>query len=137
MPPRFHTARFHVDIGPASLFKRVAQVLSQPKLLNVHADHFHDRAFERNAPADALRKFDPATWRLVTVDVRTDTGKFVSTAWEVEVNGENWWVTIGLGDTITTVFRVNNKSGQGSAQLPDSFIYRFVEKVNKNLLQNS
>jgi hypothetical protein len=45
-------------------------------------------------------------WHIVRppAAVRTDTCKFVSSAWRRVVEGRGWWIVIGLHDTIETVF---------------------------------
>ena len=74
--------RFHVSSGPNSLFERVRYKFRDPRVLKFNAQHFVDRAVERAAPTTAFGHFDAREWELMTVEVRADTGKFVSTAWQ-------------------------------------------------------
>ncbi len=39
MPPRFQTARFHVESGPESLFALVRYILSEPVRLKAQEIH--------------------------------------------------------------------------------------------------
>ena len=79
------------------------------RTLRVHASHLSTRATERDAPLAVIAAFDACEWELVTVEVRTDTGKFVNSAWKREIDGQWWWVVIGLGDTIETVIDTNKR----------------------------
>lgn len=132
----FDTHRFHVETGPDALFERVRQVMT-PTDLQIHADHFQKRATEREAPVEAIRSFDPTQphWELKTAEVRTDSGKFVSTGWRVCVHGETWWVVIGLKDTIITIYR-SDKRGLGDGIVRDGLLYAYVRSVNQQMVRN-
>jgi hypothetical protein len=132
----FDTHRFHVETGPDALFERVRHVMT-PTDLQVHADHFQKRAAERDVPVEAIRSFDPTQshWELKTAEVRTDSGKFVSTGWQVRADGETWWVVIGLKDTIITVYR-SDKQGLGDNIVRDGMLYAYVRSVNRGLIQS-
>lgn len=138
MPPKFQTARFHISTGPATLFSRVRFKMNEKKKLHLNSAHFNDRAYERDAPVERLETFDPSTWNLVIAEVRADTGKFVSTAWKVDVNGMIWWVVIGLNDTVKTIYPTNNrKSGTGGDIVTKGNVYDFVDGVNSKLMDES
>lgn len=113
MGTRFEKARFHVSSGPAALFERVRFKMATRRELKLHAAHFKFRARERATPRLRLKDFDPRVWELVSAEVRTDTGKFVNSAWDVNVGRQRWRVVIGLHDTVETAFTVNN------AQVPE------------------
>ena len=117
------------------MFERIQFKMCQPRELKHNADHFHDRTFERDAPVEKFRLFEPHSWRLVTAEVRTDTGKFVTTSWEVDVDGTTWWVVIGLHDTIQTVYPTNNKTGLNDGIVTNGDLYQFVDTVNRNLME--
>lgn len=102
--------------------------------LKLHATHFKLRAGERATPARELKDFDPGVWKLVSAEVRTDTGKFVNSAWDVNVNGPRWRVVIGLHDAVETAFTVNDARGPGEVVRGGMF-YDFVERVNRELMQ--
>lgn len=88
------------------------------------------------APLDQLCAFDPSTWRLVMAEVRTDTGKFVSTTWAASFSTEEWWVVIGLHNTIQTVYRPSlGKQAQGNKVITSGEVYEFVERVNGELME--
>ncbi len=130
---KFQTARFHIDSGPVALFARVRLKMGTPRILRLHSPHFRERAKERQAPACDLRHFDPAKWELVTAEVRTDTCKFVNSAWRRVIAGRVWWIVIGLHDTIETVFE-SRKSGNGPDVVTGGALYEKVQRVNETLL---
>lgn len=139
MKPNFKDARFHVDYGPTALFERIRFKFQDARELQLHGSHFEMRAQDRAAPIKNFRHFNPKIWKLVMAEVRTDTGKFVNTTWEVEIAEQLWWVVIGFNDTIMTVIGVN-KGRKGSSS-PDIIrngdLHRFVEDVYATLIQNS
>lgn len=131
---RFEKARFHVTTGPQSLFDRVRFKMKGKRNLQVHASHLAARAVERDAPLAVIAAFDACEWELVTVEVRADTGKFVNSAWKREIDGQWWWVVIGLGDTIETVIDTD-KCGIGKSIVTTGNLYDLVEKVNRELMR--
>lgn len=134
--PRFPVARFHVQSGPPELFERVRFKMRVPRTLKTHSAHVQSRSEERSAPLELLKRFDPSEWRLMTADVRTDKGKFVSTAWMVEAGGSHWWVAIGLEETITTVIRIDRgKTAFGPDIVRSGPVYDFVAEVNRQLMK--
>jgi hypothetical protein len=134
--PRFETARFHVLTGPAELFGRVRFKMRAVRVLKVHARHVQDRSYDRDAPLDRLQNFDPDRWRLMTAEVRTDKGKFVNTAWSVDVDGQEWWVIIGFDATMKTVIRAaRGKLALGPDIVRSGELYEFVASVNAQLMR--
>jgi hypothetical protein len=110
--------------------------MNEKRKLHLNSDHFNTRASERDVPIERLNNFDPLSWKLVIAEVRTDTGKFVSTAWEVDVDGLAWWVVIGINDTIKTMYPTNNrKSGTGGNIITSGEMYEFVADVNRKLME--
>jgi hypothetical protein len=105
------------------------------KELKLHATHFKLCAGERVAPHRELKDFDPEVWELVSAEVRTDTGKFVNSAWDVNIGGRRWRVVIGLHDTVETAFTVKYVRGPGGAIVQGGTLYDFVENVNRELMQ--
>jgi len=131
----YGTAWFHVDFGPPSLFERV-----RFKMACVHTlffgKHFNRRAAERDvssAVLDELTHFDSSRWVLRMAEVRTDRGKFVNSTWEIICDGEAYWVSIGVGNYIKTVYRCGPTSGLGKC-VRYGELYEFVEKVNRELM---
>ncbi len=133
MGTRFQKARFHAATGPRSLFDRVRFKMSGKRTLRVHAPHLAGRAAERAAPLEAISTFDAGEWELVTVEVREDTCKFVNSAWTREIDGQRWWVVIGLNDTVETVIDTD-KRGLGDAIVTGGELFDRVEKVNRELM---
>lgn len=133
--PRFQTARFHVLTGPPELFARVRFKMQDLRVLKTHARHVQNRSYEREAPLERLQHVDPNRWRLMTAEVRTDKGKFVNTAWSVEVDGHEWWVVIGFDATVKTVIRAaRGKLALGNDIVRAGDLYEFVARVNAQLM---
>ncbi|MEW2287638.1 hypothetical protein [Streptomyces sp. NPDC047841] len=138
MPPRFQTARFHVDSGPDSLFTRVRHILSEPVQLRAHGTHVTERLQQRNAPPETLTRFDPASWELVSAEVRTDTGKWVKSTWRVRADERTWWVVIGLGNALVTVIDVDpHRRGIGEGIVTGGPLYARVDAVNAELMRGT
>jgi hypothetical protein len=91
------------------------------------------RAAERDAPLALIAEFDSAEWELITAEVRTDTGRFVNSAWVREFNGRRWWVVVGLHDTIETVIETC-KFGLGDSVVTTGELYDRVDRVNRELM---
>jgi hypothetical protein len=133
--PRFPVARFHVSTGPSALFERVRFKMRDVRVLKAHAGHVQDRAYERDAPLDQLRDFDPDRWQLMTAEVRMDKGKFVSSAWAVDLDDQEWWVVIGFDATIKTVIpAARGKVALGADIVRTGDLYEFVARVNRQLM---
>ncbi|MFJ4624039.1 hypothetical protein [Streptomyces sp. NPDC088812] len=138
MPPRFQTARFHVESGPDSLFTRVCHILREPVQLKAHGKHVAERLRERGAPLDELTRFDPASWELVSAEVRTDTGKWVKATWRVRADAREWWVVVGLGDALVTVIEVDPwRKGTGAGIVTEGPLYARVDAVNADLMRDA
>jgi hypothetical protein len=130
---RFEKARFHVETGPAALFDRVRFKLSACRPLKMHAAHLQARVAERSAPLELLTAFDPQQWQLQMAEVRTDTGKFVNSAWAVEVSGQSWLVVIGFDDTVETVIPTDGRS-PGERVVQGGPLFDRVAQVNAALM---
>jgi hypothetical protein len=133
MGTRFQKARFHVATGPRSLFDRVRFKMKGRRKLRLHAPHLANRASERDSPLESIAAFDADEWELVTVEVRTDTGKFVNSAWTREIEGRRWWIVIGLHDTVETVIDTD-KRGLGDSIATTGELFDRVERVNRELM---
>ena len=131
----FETARFHIKTGPKSLFERINFKFRDVTYLKVHATHFVERMIERDAPIKSIIKFDANTWRLVNAEIITDSGKFVSTAWEIYINDKYWRVVIGFENTIQTVINIDGYSNHVGVKInTNGELYEYVKKVNKELM---
>ncbi|MFE0966411.1 hypothetical protein [Streptomyces fungicidicus] len=135
MPPRFQTARFHVESGPDSLFTRVRHILSEPVQLKAHGTHVTERLEQRGAPFETLTCFDPGSWELVSAEVRTDTGTWVKSTWRVRADERYWWVVVGLGNALVTVIQVDpRRRGTGEGIVTGGLLYARVDAVNGELM---
>lgn len=138
MPPRFETARFHVESGPDSLFIRVRHILSEPLRLKAHGAHVTERLRQRGAPLETLTRFDPESWELVSAEVRTDTGKWVKSTWRVRADERFWWVVVGLGNALVSVIDVDPwRRGKGDGILIGGLLYAHVDTVNAELMRGA
>ena len=129
------TVRFHIDFGPPSLFERVRFKMKDVHKLYLDGTHFNKRLSERDSPEDVIEKlkaFDCCEWTLKTAEVRKDRGKFVNSTWEVLCNGNPYWVTISVGNFITTIV-LRNSSGMDKC-IRNGEYYDFVESVNRKLM---
>jgi hypothetical protein len=134
--PRFETARFHVESGPDSLFTRVRHILSAPVRLKAHGTHVTERLRQRDAPVDELTRLDPESWELVSAEVRTDTGKWVTSTWRVRADERDWWVVAGLGNALVTVIEVDPwRRGRGAGVITAGPLYALVDAVNTELMR--
>ena len=133
---KFAVARFHALTGPPELFERVRFKMRDVRVLKTHARHVQDRSYQRDAPLDRLQNFEPDRWRLITAEVRTDKGKFVNSAWSVDIDGQEWWVVIGFDATMKTVIRAaHGKRALGSDIVRSGVLYDFVASVNGELMR--
>lgn len=136
MPPRFETARFHVESGPESLFVRVRHILREPVRLAAHGGHVTERIRQREAPVEELVSFDPTSWDLVSAEVCTDTGRWVKSTWRVRADGRDWWVVVGLGNALVTVIDVDPwRRGRGQDVVVEGPLYAKVDAVNAELMR--
>ena len=72
------------DSGPPSLYKRVKQVLSAPRLLAIKPERLANLAKTWPMTQEEMEQvvhFDSADWTLFKVEVRLDTGKFICSTW--------------------------------------------------------
>jgi hypothetical protein len=132
----FQTIRFHKATGPDSLFARVQQKMAEKTGLHFHGLHFRQRANERNIDKQLIKDFPSAAWEVMEAEVRTDSGKFVSSSWRKKVGNNFLWIVIGFGETIKTAFWSNGYKLGPSVERESSF-YFFVDEVNQALLDES
>ncbi|WP_188206958.1 hypothetical protein [Alkalibacillus aidingensis] len=78
--------------------------------------------------------FDPNEWKLVTVEVRNDKGKFINSTWEKTIDMEKYCITIGYGDAVQTIIKIDS-DGLGFEFVKDGPIYQFVSEVNQELMK--
>lgn len=132
---KYKLVRFNAEFGPASLFERVKYKMKDIHSLHINVPHFNARMSERNIPQEVIKhilNFDTSEWKLVTAEVRQDTGKFYNSTWEYVYDGKPYWITIGLGNCVVTIVP-KESSGVGKCIRNGEF-YDFVEKVNRQLM---
>lgn len=132
---KYKKIRFNVEFWPPSLFERVRYKMRDVTELYMDGTHFQARLNEREIPntiIERLRHFDITEWTLRTAEVREDRGKFVNSTWEIEEEGIRYWVSIGLGNYITTIVE-KDSSGVGKCSCCGAY-YDFVERINRELM---
>jgi hypothetical protein len=135
---RFTKVRFHVATGPESLFRRIRFKMREPTRLQIHGNHFQERSIKYGAPFELIRNFDPNRWELMMAEVRTDSGKFVSSTWKVSDIENEWWIVIGFRDTIETVYPGDDsKTGLGDQIVKSGLVYDYVNHVNSGLMRQT
>jgi hypothetical protein len=141
---RFATARFHVASGPESLFRRVHHIMKKKmgggtlRLTDHALSRLHKKYQHAASPETltALQELNTSSWILDTATVRTDTGKFVSSAWRYETQGTTWMVVVGLHEVIQTAFPWKTRSGPGVKIIDSGKLYEKVQQVNQALMDD-
>ena len=137
MTVRFQTSRFHIVHGPDELFERIHYKFNEQRSLKLHGKHFNERKELRAISDDVINSilfFDSDKWKLVTAEVRTDTGKFVNSTWEKFIGSDKYWISIGFGDVVQTIIKKDSE-GLGYAIVKDGPLYQFVKEVNLELMR--
>ena len=137
MGKKFEISRFHIDSGPESLFNRARFVFSKVKTLKLHGSHARERVITRRIPQKLIDKitiFNCEEWNLKGLEVRNDTGKFVSSSWEYVIEDVKYWVVVGFHDTVKTII-IKDSSGKKDV-IESGELYDFVAKVNQNLMED-
>lgn len=133
----FTKSRFHIDYGPASLFERVRYIMASCEEIKLHSKHFKERTLEREIPIEvinSLTRFSVDHWELIMAEVRNDTGKFVSSTWQLTYDGIEYVVVIGLHNAAQTVFSKDNNPSLMKLIVKSGPQYDFVERVNRELM---
>lgn len=130
----YRKARFHIDSGPDTLFRRVHQKLDGHYLLPEPGHNMRKRMAERGVPLGVVRDFDSEHWELMTAEVRVDRGKFVATGWRIPCDGSWLWVVIGMNQRIE---KAMFKQGRGKSEhiVCDGELFEFVDEVNLELTE--
>jgi len=111
--------------------------MSSCEEIKLHSKHFNGRMHEREIPTeviDRLKRFSTRDWKLVMAEVRDDTGKFVNSTWQLDYDGAEYIVVIGLHNTAQTVFPKDNHSSLMKSINKSGPQYNFVESVNRELM---
>lgn len=138
-PDHKPVARFSVSAGPAALFKRVRLVV-RPETnyfdRAVHVRHLHPW---NNIPTvdtvDAFMEDDISSWNLVGAEVRTDTGRFIRSHWNVRYRGD--WCRLVLdrhGDVHALRKIANPLTPPFDGATTGGPVWDFVTRVNQALM---
>lgn len=131
--PTYDTLDFHVDIGPESLFQRVRFKFHTPTRLKGRTP-YRDPKYGSDLQA-ALLNFNASDWDLRIVQVRNDSGKFVTTIWRRAFGEECWWIVLGYEGVIQSLFQVEgSETGITDKTVRPGQVFDFVAKVNDDLM---
>lgn len=131
------------DSGPPSLYKRVRQVLSAPRLLAIKPERLASLARTWPMTQEEMEQvvhFDSADWTLFKVEVRLDTGKFICSTWYRWIGEKCFFVDIGFGDKIERVQWARSDYIDDIRMWCDNGnkeVVEFVESVNASLLADN
>jgi hypothetical protein len=150
--PQLGHAKIH---NPAVRFSTVEcrhakRRLRRPGFTLRLTDHGRSRLEEKYAASPeillSLLEWNSASmsWTLVNATVRTDTGKFVSSAWRCETvtretgggAGQVWLVVVGLHEVIQMAFPIKERSEKRGKTIKAGKLYDKVQQVNQELMDN-
>lgn len=149
MKTRPVTRRFHISVGPDSLFERCLHVVRtrlEPIELGRGVAHFLERESERQPPEELLQPFRSDRWELVTVEVLESTGKWFSAGWRRRIEGESWFLVFGRSgneSVIVTTFPTSDrrieafKADADVIVRPEDSFYEKVDQVNQALMEEA
>lgn len=131
------------DSGPPSLYTRVRQVLSAPRLLAIKPERLASLARTWPMTQEEMEQvvhFDSADWTLFKVEVRLDTGKFICSTWYRWIGEKCFFVDIGFGDKIERIQWARSDYIDDIRMWCDNDnkeVVEFVESVNASLLADN
>ena len=134
---------FHVAHGPEVLFERVHYKMDSVKIAGVtergieqaRQQRIPEEVIDRVETFGSVRTADADNWKLVTCEVRMDTGKFVTSTWETDYEGESYWLTIGPDNRAE---RISRKSGEDEDRaVKRGDFYNYVKAVNRGLMEDA
>ncbi len=136
----FYVSPKYPDSGPVSLYKRVRQVFSTPRLLGIKPERLAKLA--KTWPMtpeemDQVIHFYPEEWTLYEVRVRCDTGKFICTTWNRWIGEKCFFVDIGYGEKVERLRWARSDYIDDLwlwCDNNDTALVEFVESVNATLL---
>lgn len=149
MKTRPVTRRFHIGVGPDSLFERCLHVVRtrlEPIELGRGVAHFLERESERQPPKELLEPFRSDRWELVTVEALESNGKWFSAGWRRRIEGESWFLVFGRSgneSVIVTTFPTSDrrieafKADANVIVRPDDPFYGKVDQVNRALMEDA
>ena len=134
---------FHIAHGPEVLFERVHYKMDSVKIAGV-TERCIEQARQQRIPQEiidrvetfgSVRTADADSWELVACEVRMDTGKFVTSTWETDYEGESYWLTIGPDNRAE---RISRKSGEDEDRaVKRGDFYNYVKAVNRGLMEDA
>ena len=142
---QYKCAFFYVDperpnSGPPSLYKRVRQVFSAPRLLAITPERLANIAKTWPMTTEEMNQvvhFNSSEWTLFAVEVRLDTGKFICSTWHKWIGEKCFFVDIGFGDKVERLQWAHNNYIEDIRKWCDNYnqkVVEFVESVNASLL---
>ncbi|MBL3668522.1 hypothetical protein JL475_21510 [Streptomyces sp. M2CJ-2] len=62
----------------------------------------------------------------------------MKSTWRVRADGRDWWVVIGLGNSLVTVIDVDpRRRGRGEGIITEGSLYARVDAVNAELMRGA
>lgn len=133
-------ARFSVTAGPATLFKRVRLVVSPEQDYYDRAVTFRPALKRKNFFAEEevykILSYDyPLEWNLVGAEVRTDTGRFIRSHWNIRHAGK-WYrlVLDGRGNIYNLKYLSDPTSAPFRHIVTGGPVWDYVSRVNLALM---
>ena len=139
----FYVNPNHPDSGPGSLYKRVRQVFSTPRLLGIKPERLAKLAKTWPMTPEEMEQvihFYPEEWTLYAVEVRCDTGKFICTTWHRWIGDKCFFVDIGYGECVDRLRWARSDYIDDIGWWCDNGrteLVEFVESVNAALLADN
>ena len=131
------------DSGPSSLYKRVRQVFSAPRLLAITSERLANIAKTWPITTEEMNQvvhFNSSEWTLFAVEVRLDTGKFICSTWCKCIGEKCFFVDIGFGDKVERIQWARSDYIDDIRMWCDNYnqkVFEFVESVNASLLADN
>lgn len=103
----------------------------------MYSDYFKMRLEDRNIDAkviDYIKIYDTNEWKLVTVEVINDKGKFINSTWEKVMDALKYWITIGFNNTIQTIV-IKESYGKDKC-ITSGALFDYVSSVNRELMES-
>ena len=134
---------FHIKYGPEALFERVQYKMDSVKTVEM-TSRCVEQARQQRIPQEVIdrieafgsvRTDDTDDWELVACEVRMDTGKFVTSTWKTEYDGEKYWLAIGPENKAERISRRSGEDENRAVKRVD--FYNYVKAVDRGLMEDA
>lgn len=108
---RVRTLSFHTKYGPAPLFDKARQQLTDLTGLSLDIPHARFRFEERGIPLEYLTDFQPEHWEVITVETNVRTGRITYMSLRRNLESRRYlWIVIAFEHVITAWIRETPRS---------------------------